>query len=384
MKFALPDASPLPPVYDVVDCLTCGCAFADSDASEINYSEYYRDFSKYVDSAVATGGGDHPADHIRLNEVAIYLSNQVSTTTARIADIGCANGGLLKALRLLGYRNLVGLDPSPACVRRLCADGLNAYEFALPLPNGFPTRMINESFDLIVLSHVLEHIFDARALVASLLEILASDGKIYIEVPDASRYERPGYPPFYFFDPEHINHFSQTSLRNLAKALDLSVLDAGQKEIILANGTVYPATYGLLARPTAPTHSIGFDHQLHQSLQRYIAASRGQIGNLRDRILSLAVNNRHLAIWGAGSLSQRLISEDWFPLEKLVAIVDRDSNKVGLNFMNMRIQIPETGLSALPQGTVVCCAAAIAAEQISKQYYAMKLPYTFVNIIEGN
>ena len=35
---------------------------------------------------------------------------------ASILDVGCANGGLLEALRALGYSNLVGLDPAPACV----------------------------------------------------------------------------------------------------------------------------------------------------------------------------------------------------------------------------------------------------------------------------
>ena len=379
MRFALPDASPLPVCYDVVVCLSCGCSFADSDASEENYADYYREYSKYEDSTVATGNGCQPADRIRLEELACSIERYV-TQSARIVDVGCANGGLLKSLWRLGYMNLTGLDPSPACVRELRAAGLNAYEFSVASLLGLSTKF-NGAFDLVVLSHVIEHVFDVRALLASLIKMLAADGKIYIEVPDAARYTTMGYPPYYFFDTEHINHFSEVSIRNLSASLKLSVLEVGQKKIRLANGLNYTATYGVMKRAPVSTSSIVFDEQLQRSLRYYIAACQDQINGLKNRFLSLVENYRSLAIWGAGSMSQRLMSEPWFPHERLVAIVDRDKNKVGLNFMSHQIQTPEAGLSALPDGAVVCCAAAIAGEQIVKDYQAMGLPYPFVNIV---
>lgn len=379
MRFALPNASPLPSCYELVLCLTCGCGFADSAASEANYADYYREFSKYEDSAIATGGGDQPTDWIRLEELASYLARNISKS-AHIADIGCANGGLLKSLKRLGYLKLTGLDPSPVCVQQLRTLGLNAHEYSVDQSVSWSLEY-HESFDLIVLSHVLEHVFDARVLLANLFSMLAPGGKIYIEVPDAVRYTSFGYPPYYFFDTEHINHFSDVSIRNLAASIKLSVLEIGQKEIRLANGLNYPATYGLMSQAADSTSSILFDEQLHRSLRNYMAACQSQIHGLKNRLLSLVGNGRPIAIWGAGSLSQRLMSEDWFPRDKLVAIVDRDSNKVGLNFMGLRIQTPVAGLSALPEGTVVCCAAAIAGEQIANDYQAMQLPYQFVNFI---
>jgi len=97
MNFALPEASPLPPGYDLVVCRRCGCGFADSKATEADYAKYYRVFSKYEESSIATGSGNDPHDRMRLDELAAYLSSRV-VSSARIADVGAGNGGLLKSL----------------------------------------------------------------------------------------------------------------------------------------------------------------------------------------------------------------------------------------------------------------------------------------------
>jgi len=381
MCFALPDGSPLPSRYDLVACRSCGCGFADTVASEADYIDYYRNFSRYEETAIATGGGVQPSDRLRLDDLAGYLSQHIGMT-GRIADVGAGNGGLLVSLRKLGYRDLTGFDPSPVCVGHMREAGLKSQVWAWPMEASGVTEGAESGYDLIVLSHVLEHVYDAHALVATLLNFLAAEGKLYIEVPDPTRYSNFSFPPFYFFDPEHINHFGETSLRHLANSLGLSVVEIGGKGLPLANGATYPALYGLFKQGAETAGTVFSDQRVYGALTGYIQASRERLSDLRARILFLADRHPALAIWGAGSLSQRLMSEDWFPRDKLVAIVDRDSNKDGLSFMGLRIQTPETGLSGLPEGTVVCYAAAIAGEQIARDYSSMKLPYTCVNIIE--
>ena len=48
-----------------------------------------------------------------------YVSELNITKGSKIVDIGCGNGGLLKALSDLGYYNLFGVDPSPICARNV-------------------------------------------------------------------------------------------------------------------------------------------------------------------------------------------------------------------------------------------------------------------------
>jgi 2-polyprenyl-3-methyl-5-hydroxy-6-metoxy-1,4-benzoquinol methylase len=380
MHFVLPEASPLPSSYDLVACRVCNCGFADSAACEADYAEYYRNFSKYEESAIATGGGEQPFDRARLDAMAVYLAIQVAKD-GRIADIGAGNGGLLKSMRSLGYGQLTGFDPSPVCVDHMREAGFAAEVWALP-SNAPATMAIGGGYDLIVLSHVLEHVFDVRGTLNSVLGLLAPEGKLYIEVPDPDRYDASRFPPFYFFDTEHINHIGEISLRYLAKTLGLSIIEIGQKELALPNGADYPALYTVFTPEQLVSSAVGIKGSIRPSLARYVDESHRQLDKLRVRILALVDKHKFIAIWGVGSLSQRLMSEGWFPREKIVAMVDRDNKKAGLSFMGMRIQSPEAGLSTLPDGTVVLCIAAIAANEIARDYQSMQLPYPYFNIID--
>lgn len=378
MYFVLPETSPLPAHYDLVVCERCGSSFADSDVQASAYAEYYRSFSKYEDSGVATGGGDEPNDRQRLETLAAYLSHHVPPS-ARIADIGCGNGGLLQAFKDRGFQYLTGFDPSLACTARIRAAGMNAGNLTLPIESNWWSARNEQPFDLIVLSHVLEHVYDARAVVESVLTLLAPGGKLYIEVPDPAQYDLQGFPPFYFFDSEHINHFGQGSLTFLAHLLGLSIMDMGQKTLRLPNGAQYPALFGLFE---IGVHDGEVEESLYVSLAKYVEESHDDVTQLRTRLSALIGDNRPFVLWGAGSLTQRLIGEPWFPLHSLQAIVDRDSNKHGLRIAGKTILSPEIGLQNLPDETLVLCAAAVAVDQIEQDYRALGAAYPFHSIVE--
>jgi len=127
--------------------------------------------------------------------------------------------------------------------------------------------------DMIVLSHVLEHVFDVRSTIASLLDILTPEGRLYIEVSDPARYDAAAYPPFYFFDSEHINHLDEVALRNLASMVGLAVEKIGKKFITLQNGSAYPAIYGTLVRNEIPPQSGFSPPDLGRTLAGYIEDS---------------------------------------------------------------------------------------------------------------
>ncbi len=258
--------------------------------------------------------------------------------------------------------------------------GLHARVLVLPLDEPDGMAGLSGCSDMIVLSHVLEHVFDVRSTIASLLDILTPEGRLYIEVSDPARYDAAAYPPFYFFDSEHINHLDEVALRNLASMVGLAVEKIGKKFITLQNGSAYPAKYGTLVRTEIPPQSGFSAPDLGRTLAGYIEDSKIQLETLRGRLQELLGNAEHFAVWGAGSYSQRLLSQDWFPRDRLLAIVDRDGSKVGLKFMGMTIQSPETGLRELPSGTLVLCAAAIAGDEIARDYGSLKLPYILLKM----
>lgn len=89
--------------------------------------------------------------------------------------------------------------------------------------NIFNDRVENKNKKL---SHVLEHIVDLKTVLNSLSDIISKDDIIYIEVPDASRYDFLGNPLRMFYYT-HINHFDIYSLKKLFESNGYEITDNG-------------------------------------------------------------------------------------------------------------------------------------------------------------
>lgn len=360
MRFSLPENSPLPTSYTVVACQLCGNVYADTRGTQGDYDHYYRDFSHYEDPSIATGGGDSQLDALRIAETISRLLPYLSGKgkNARIIDIGCARGGILKAFEQKGFANLHGLDPSPTCVTYLQSIGIQASCGVLSDPDCLGRQA---PFDLIILSHVLEHLIEIGKPLQYLRSRLTPGGRIYIEVPDASRYKDHPAVPFYYFDCEHINHFSQETLAILATLHGFKLIADGESGITLPNNASYPVVWGLFeideqAIPAAKPA------KLSEKVRAYIEQSR-LVANYPS-LESLARSECPVVLWGAGSYAQRLLKNSPLGQCRIVSIVDRDQNKQGQLLAGIRIASPAEGLATIAPGTVVVIAAALHSEEI--------------------
>lgn len=367
MKFSLPATSPLPAAYAVVASADCGFVYADTAGSAADYARYYAEFSHYEDPAIATGGGEQVFDRERLATSADWIADHIKVD-ARVLDIGCGNGGLLLALRERGFHTLAGMDPSAGCVARLQQQGLPAFHGWLgDLAFG------RQKFDLIILSHVLEHLLEPRPALASLQALLTPGGRVYVETPDAARYVDFPSVPWYYFDSEHINHFDVHSLDNLARVSGFHTEHADCKTMTVQGGHAYPAVFALLsvaneAEPVAPN-----DNSL-LAVAAYVAQS-SQASVLSDALLRAVTQQRPIALWGAGSQAQRLLQQTAMHGARIVAVVDGDRNKQGSQFAACTVAAPAAGLKDLSEDCLVVIAAALVAEQILAEYLALGLPY---------
>ena len=102
LQFVLPEGNPLQNRYDVVCCKHCGFIYADTTVPQNGYDTFYSKFSKYEDNNTSTGGGETAFDAERLQRTATCIADYLPDRKARIIDIGCATGGLLKSLKAMG------------------------------------------------------------------------------------------------------------------------------------------------------------------------------------------------------------------------------------------------------------------------------------------
>ena len=361
-KFEMPATSRLPLAYDVVACPACGMVYADTPVAQEQYDAYYAESSRYEDPAVATGGGASELDRRRLSDLGDRIAAEIPTN-ARVLDVGCAGGGLLAALAERGFGDLSGTDAAEDCVRQVADRGFSGHR--LPLSRLGELRN-SGPFDLVVLSHVLEHVVNVRRLVHDARTLTRAGGRIYVETPDADAYLDHPHVPFYFFDPEHINHFDVVRLSALAETAGLSVEGQGRRVLEVAPEKTYPACFVWMrcagrAGPAAGRDSVA---RLRDRIAEYVRSSC-QAGEFPE-LEALASAGTPVVVWGAGSFAQRLLGAGRLTDCRIVAVVDRDRNKQGRDLAGFRIEAPEAALERHPEATVLVAAAIADAEIVAE------------------
>jgi 2-polyprenyl-3-methyl-5-hydroxy-6-metoxy-1,4-benzoquinol methylase len=317
----VPDGYPLPAEYDVVACQRCGFVYADADATQADYDHFYSDWSKYDDSTTSTGGGTCPYDAARLTQTARDIARVLPSRAATILDVGCATGGLLTALHEQGFSLVAGLDPSPRCAAACRDRGFQAYAgFIGATPAHMPR------FDCLVFSHVLEHVYDISSFFNAARRALTPGGFLYIETPDASRYQEYLYAPFQEFNTEHINHFSARTLATAAVHHGFTPVVVEQKLLGTGMDKLYPAVFGIFQDNggRADRKPIDCDSELSTRIAAYIRRSAEQMEAIDRHVASKLPTATDVIIWGAGQLAMKLAALPSVTRLKVRAFVDNN------------------------------------------------------------
>ncbi len=143
----------------------------------------------------------------------------------KILDFGCGKGKMLgEILEVNPEANIFGVDVSERALtfikKRFPKQQFKKIEDGEKLP--FKTN----TFDFIIASDVLEHIYDTENAFSELARILKPEGKILISVPYNGRIKNVIITLFFYefvFNPysPHIRFFSRRSLKNCLKKVQL-------------------------------------------------------------------------------------------------------------------------------------------------------------------
>lgn len=319
--------------YDVVSCKTCGFCFADNIPGQEAFDIYYREMSKYEHQDRSGQPSEFETRQFPL--LARFIQAHLPRPDARILEIGCANGGLLNALKELGYKNVLGLDPSPVCAQN--AEQL----YQIKVLTGAVSDLKREMgpFDFIILVAVLEHIRDLDHTLKLLHRLLSTNGRLYIEVPDASQFTSSPDAPYQEFSIEHINFFTPLSLANLMRAYGFSEVASEQASYDQTDTHTGYAIRMVLQKEKEATR-IKKDLSGELSLLSYISTSRKVEDRIHKTINELVENQNPLIVWGVGTHTQRLVATSRLAEANIIAFVDSNPNYQGKNLNNIPIIAP--------------------------------------------
>lgn len=215
-------------VFRVVKCRDCGLVYLNprpdiSELSTIYPSEYY---AYHLLEKENTGSLLYKARrHVYLSRLERALSQCGEKGSLKVLDIGCADGRALnwyKQVRIAEVETF-GVDFDEKAVELARKAGHTVY------CGRFEEAQIPKAtFDLVVATHVIEHVADPKAFAQRAFEVLKPGGIFLIETPnieatDARWFKNRHWGGYHF--PRHWFFYSPSTLRRLVEECGFAIVE---------------------------------------------------------------------------------------------------------------------------------------------------------------
>lgn len=150
----------------------------------------------------------------------LKLINSFKAESKTLLDIGCGTGDFLETA-LKNNWEITGIEPNESA-RKIANSKTNNSVF----DTSELEKLQANSFDVITLWHVLEHLPHLENQVALLKRLLKPNGTLVIAVPNYKSYDAQYYKNFWaaYDVPRHLWHFSKTAIEKLFQVEKMSIV----------------------------------------------------------------------------------------------------------------------------------------------------------------
>lgn len=130
-----------------------------------------------------------------------------------ILDVGCGDGSVLKLAQELGWK-AEGVDFDLQAVDAARRKGLTVSVGRLA-----DQRYADDSFDLVLMNHVIEHVHDPLETLGEVYRVLRSNGLLVVTTPNASSWSHRYFGADWrgLEPPRHLNIFNRNNLATTTK-----------------------------------------------------------------------------------------------------------------------------------------------------------------------
>lgn len=146
----------------------------------------------------------------------LNLINSEQSQKGKILDIGAGTGDFLLTAKNDGW-NVIGIEPSDRAKNIAKQKGISFAEETASLENN--------SFDVITMWHVLEHVPNLELQIQELKRLLKPTGTLIVAVPNFKSFDAKHYGEFWaaFDVPIHFWHFSKKAIKSLFEKVDMKL-----------------------------------------------------------------------------------------------------------------------------------------------------------------
>lgn len=199
--------------FSTKKCLRCKIALTSPAPSVPDYTQMDFHASSKEDLQTLTDIKSLPYDWQKLISIQSEMVKKNLPIGSRVLEIGCGEGLLLGELLKNNYL-VYGIEPSQAAYKRILLRGSIEAKCGY-----FPQQQFSEPFDLIIMSHVLEHIENPEELLLNIKKSAPNGYFMVTQTNYLGLIPRVLKENWYAWVPDqHFWHFSLTGLtKYLAK-----------------------------------------------------------------------------------------------------------------------------------------------------------------------
>lgn len=279
-RYGLPSPSVL--------CRDCGVVRASPRLADDSLAAFYD--NEY--QLLYTGASEAPdtylkGQRIRGTNICRFVTGLLPAGSC-VVDIGCGAGWALLAFREEGHR-VAGCDLGATYLESGRAQGLD-------LRHGDHTTLTDIGpFDLVILSHVFEHLTDPRQLMDDIKPMLAPGGLVYIEVPGLQRISTDFGDPRRYFQNAHLWNFDLGSLTATMGGYGYRQVKGNEfiRSLFIPDDAVVPADQGGYDRAVRTLSRAEAARPFYEGRRKVKSVARRMLGAQRaSRLKRMAVSVR--------------------------------------------------------------------------------------------
>lgn len=203
--------------FEIHECLKCGLLFTEPRPKLEEIAKYYQSEEYYSHQENKKGFVPHIYEEVKsINLKKKYKMATKDLEPGRMLEIGCGAGDFLHIMEIHGW-DCTGIEPSESAkeiaTKKVKAVLLNPQEI---------NQLEDESFDLITMWHVLEHVDNLKEEIYQLQRLLKKGGRLVLALPNFKSADAQYYKEYWaaYDVPRHLNHFCRESINNIFKTTD--------------------------------------------------------------------------------------------------------------------------------------------------------------------
>jgi len=208
--------------FEIWECKNCTQRFTQDIPDAEGIGRYYQSENYISHSDTAKGFVNSLYHKVRkhtLVQKRKLIEKYTQKKSGNFLDVGAGTGAFLYTMKNAGWV-CTGIEPDLSARKR----ALELYQINLKESNYF-FSLRAESFDAITLWHVLEHVHELHQYVEQLKNLLTTDGKLFIAVPNYTSKDAQIYKQYWaaYDVPRHLYHFSPEAMKTLLNAHGLKI-----------------------------------------------------------------------------------------------------------------------------------------------------------------